>query len=126
MIFEKNELLRIIDMLSSTDKASNNLAFEIIDQSVDKMDITQLIVIYKVSNLSLDVWEKECKKGFKRITNFETFTGNGLILTKLLEEGCEENALEILMKHFNKLHINIYRDMGFPVDKLDITIKIKK
>ena len=40
MIFEKNELLRIIDMLSSTDEASNNLAFEIIDQSVDKMDIT--------------------------------------------------------------------------------------
>jgi hypothetical protein len=125
MIFEKNELLRIIDMLSSTDEASNNLAFEIIDQSVDKRDITQLIVIYRLSNLTLESWEKKCKKAYERISAFGIFW-NGPLLTKLLEEGCEESALEILMKELNKFHINIFKDMGYPVNKLDINVKIKE
>jgi len=69
MILNKQEIKNILDMLLSEDKENAIIAFSCLHNYASKKHLGELLVLYQFGKTTAEVWEKECKKGFKIIKN---------------------------------------------------------
>lgn len=131
MIFNKEEIKNILNMLLSDDKENSVIAFSCIDNYASKKHLGELLVLYQFGRTAAEEWEKECKKGFKLIKNVLKLDStdyrlpSSTVFSALMDNKCSEESIELYLELFtNQLSNNLY-NMGYPTDKLEINVKIK-
>ena len=131
MIFNKEEIKNILNMLLSDDKENAVIAFSCIDNYASKKHLGELLVLYQFGKTTAEEWEKECKKGFKLIKNVLKLDStyyrvpSSTVFSALTDNKCSEESIELYLELFtNQLSNNLY-NMGYPTDKLEINVKIK-
>ena len=131
MILNKQEIKNILDMLLSEDKENTIIAFSCLNNYANKKHLGELLVLYQFGRTTAEVWEKECKKGFKIIKNALQLDSkdyrlpSSTVFSALMSNKCSEQSIELYLELFtNQLSNNLY-NMGYPTDKLEINVKIK-
>ena len=131
MTFNKEEIKNILNMLLSEDTENAVIAFSCIDNYASKKHLGQLLVLYQFGRTTAEIWEKECKKGFKLIKNVLKLDStdyrlpSSTVFSALIDNKCSEESIELYLELFtNQLSNNLY-NMGYPTDKLEINVKIK-
>lgn len=131
MNFNKEEIKNILDMLLSEDKENATVAFSCLHNKADKKNLGELLVLYQFGRTSAEVWEKECKKGFKLLKNVLKFDStdyrlpSSKVFSALMDNKCSEKSIELYLELFTNDFSDHLYNMGYPTDKLEINIKIK-
>jgi hypothetical protein len=131
MILNKQEIKNILNMLLSEDKENAVIAFSCLNNYAHKKHLGDLLVLYQFGRTSAEEWEKECKKVFKLIKNVLKLDStdyrlpSSTVFSALIDNKCSEESIELYLELFtNQLSNNLY-NMGYPTDKLEISVKIK-
>jgi hypothetical protein len=131
MIFNKEEIKNILNMLLSDDKENAVIAFSCINNYASKKHLGELLVLFQFGRTAAKEWEKECKKGFKLIKNVLKLDStdyrlpSSTVFSALMNNKCSEESIELYLELFTNQYSNYLYNMGYPTDKLEITIKIK-
>ena len=131
MILNKQEIKNILNMLLSEDKENAVIAFSCIDNYASKKHLGELLVLYQFGRTVAEVWEKECKKGFKLIKNVLKLDStdyrlpSSTVFSALMNNKCSEESIELYLELFTNQFSNHLYNMGYPTDKLEINVKIK-
>ena len=132
MIFNKEEIKNILNMLLSEDTENAVIAFSCIDNYASKKHLGELLVLYQFGRTAAEEWEKECKKGFKLIKNVLKLDStdyrlpSSKVFNELVNNDCSKESVELYLDLFTNDFSNHLYGMGYPTDKLDIQIKIKE
>jgi ABC-type ATPase with predicted acetyltransferase domain len=132
IIFDKEETKNLINMLRSSDADNHTIAFEALKNVNIKRYIGELIVMYKFSGHSKNTWSEQCPNIFKKLEKVIVSNGGVLesltspqtlaVLTKVVGSS---NSIELFMEYFVKNMTNVLEGIGYPIDKFEITIKLK-
>lgn len=135
MKITKAEAENIMNMLSSTDKENGYLAFKAIEaHDFDtKDDSGYLIYFYKFSKFTMDEWLENapvaCAILSKLFTLYNVSSGPltySRALTIMAEQGVCKDSIELFLERHVKDLTNSLEALGYPMDKLDFTVKLKK
>lgn len=128
MEFTKDEVKNLIHMLNSKDEENNYLALQCLENTDLKDKEGELIVAYKFGKRSLKFWEDNApkaasilKKYFKEDMNLTS----GLCLSIMTHKKCSKDSIELFIEYVVKDLGNTLHQLGFPVDVLDLNIKLK-
>jgi len=131
MILNKQEIKNILSMLLSEDKENAVIAFSCLYNYASKKYLGELLVLYQFGRISAEEWEKECKKVFKLLKNVLKLDSkdyrlpSSTVFSALTSNKCSKESIELYLELFtNQLSNNLY-NMGYPTDKLEISVKIK-
>jgi hypothetical protein len=131
MTFNKEEIKNILNMLLSEDTENAVIAFSCIDNYASKKHLGELLVLYQFGRTTAEIWEKECKKGFKLIKNVLKLDStdyrlpSSTVFSALMDNKCSEESIELYLELFTDQLSNNLFNMGYPTDKLEINVKIK-
>ena len=132
MIFSKEEVKNILNMLLSQDKENSIIAFSCINNFSTKKHLGELLVLYQFGRTPGLIWEENCKKSFKYIKKVLPFKSSDYrlpsskVFNELVNNNCSKDSIELYLELFtNDFSKHLY-GMGYPTDKLDIQIKIKE
>jgi hypothetical protein len=132
MNFSKTEIRNILNMLLSEDKENAIVAFSCLHNKADKKNLGELLILYQFGRTSAEIWEKECKKGFKLLKNVLKLNStdyrlpSSKVFNELVNNNCSKESIELYLELFTNDFSNHLYGMGYPTDKLDIQIKIKE
>ena len=134
MIFTKEETKNLINMLRSADADNALIAFKSIANVDTKKYIGELIVLYKYGSQTINTWEKECPQVALAIKNaLKLYISNdisnittGSCLSALFAARASSQSLELFVEYFTEGVVKSLEQMGFPVEKFDINIKLKE
>jgi len=131
MILNKQEIKNILDMLLSEDKENAIIAFSCLNNYASKKHLGELLVLYQFGKTTAEVWEKECKKGFKIIKNALQLDSkdyrlpSSTVFSALTANKCSEESTELYLEFFTNQFSDHLYNMGYPTDKFEITVKLK-
>jgi hypothetical protein len=131
MILNKQEIKNILSMLLSEDKENAIIAFSCLNNYAHKKYLGELLVLYQFGKTTAEVWEKECKKGFKIIKNVLKLDSkdyrlpSSTVFSALTANKCSEESIELYLELFTNQFSNHLYNMGYPTDKFEITVKLK-
>jgi hypothetical protein len=131
MIFNKEEIKNILNMLLSDDKENSVIAFSCIDNYANKKHLGELLVLYQFGRTAAEEWEKECKKGFKLIKNVLKLDStdyrlpSSTVFSALMDNKCSKESIELYLELLGVDLSNHLYAMGYATDKLNININIK-
>jgi hypothetical protein len=131
MILNKQEIKNILDMLLSEDKENAIIAFSCLHNYASKKHLGELLVLYQFGKTTAEVWEKECKKGFKIIKNVLKLDSkdyrlpSSTVFSALIDNKCSKESIELYLEFFTNQFSNHLYNMGYPTDKFEITVKLK-
>lgn len=131
MILNKQEIKNILDMLLSEDKENAIIAFSCLNNYAHKKYLGELLVLYQFGKTTAEVWEKECKKGFKIIKNVLKLDSkdyrlpSSTVFSALIDNKCSKESIELYLEFFTNQFSNHLYNMGYPTDKFEITVKLK-
>jgi len=131
MILNKQEIKNILSMLLSEDKENAIIAFSCLNNYAHKKYLGELLVLYQFGKTTAEVWEKECKKGFKIIKNVLKLDSkdyrlpSSTVFSALIDNKCSKESIELYLEFFTNQFSNHLYNMGYPTDKFEITVKLK-
>jgi len=131
MILNKQEIKNILSMLLSEDKENAIIAFSCLNNYASKKYLGELLVLYQFGKTTAEVWEKECKKGFKIIKNVLKLDSkdyrlpSSTVFSALIDNKCSKESIELYLEFFTNQFSNHLYNMGYPTDKFEITVKLK-
>jgi len=136
MKINKIEAENIMNMLASSDIENGYLAFKAIEayDFDNKEDIGYLIYFYKFSKFSIkEEWLKKAPVACAILSNlfskYNVETGPltySRALTIMAEESVSKESLELFLERHVKDLTGSLAALGYPMDKLDFTVKLKK
>ena len=134
MIFNKEETKNLINMLRSADKENAIVAFESLNNVDPKKYIGELIVLFKFGQPEIEQWEQNCEacanalnylvKDLKK-DKLNTYN-TGQLLSMMTDNKASHESIELFMEFFTENMIGFLSQMGYPTDKFEINIKLKK
>jgi hypothetical protein len=131
MILNKQEIKNILSMLLSEDKENAIIAFSCLNNYAHKKHLGNLLVLFQFGRTSAEIWEKECKKVFKLIKNVLKLDStdyrlpSSTVFSALISNKCSEESVELYLELFTNDFSNHLYNMGYPTDKLEISVKLK-
>ena len=128
MIFNKEETKNLLNMLRSPDKENAVIAFESLKNVDIKTYIGELILLYKFGKQTNDVWETNCPKCFTAISkeiDINNTLSTGDCLSAMTFNKVSMHSVELFMELFTENMVGFLGQMGYPVDKFDIILKLK-
>jgi len=126
MIFNKEETKNLLNMLRSSDKENAIIAFESLKNVDIKTYIGELIVLYKFGKQTNAVWEANCPKCFTAISKeIDKTLSTGECLSAMTFNKVSMYSIELFMELFTENMVGFLGQMGYPVDKFDIILKLK-
>jgi hypothetical protein len=127
--FDKQETKNLLQMLQSSDAENHIVAFQALNNADLSNYFGELIVLYKFSKLPQSSWDKECKKGYKIISEHISQT-NALTSAKCLgimtNNNASKESIELFMEYFVRDMTGFLEQMGYPTEKFEIDIKLKE
>lgn len=130
MKLNKSEVENLLNMLTSEDKDNAYVAFQAIEAfEFKKNEIGYLIYLYKFGKPDQVAWQENAPKSFKRLSKFfnmdEPLT-YGKALKVMIENKSKSSILETFLERHVKQLVSMLDGMGYPVNSLDINIKLKE
>jgi len=134
MIFNKEETKNLINMLRSADKENAIVAFESLNSVDPKKYIGELIVLFKFGQPEIEQWEQNCESCANALTylvkdlekdKLNTYN-TGQLLSMMTDNKASHESIELFMEFFTENMIGFLSQMGYPTDKFEINIKLKK
>lgn len=128
MIFDKEETKNILNMLRSPDKENAIIAFESLKNVDIKKYIGELILLYKFGKQTNDIWEANCPKCFTAICkeiDINKTLSTGECLSAMTFNKVSMHSIELFMELFTENMVGFLGQMGYPIDKFDIILKLK-
>jgi len=128
MIFNKEETKNLLNMLKSPDEENAIIAFESLNNVDIKTYIGELIVLYKFGKQTNAVWEANCPKCFTAISkaiDINRTLSSGQCLSAMTFNKVSMYSIELFMELFTENMVGFLGQMGYPVDKFDIILKLK-
>lgn len=130
MEMNKEIAANMLKMLQSEDKENAYVAFQALEAHTFQDDeIGYLIYLYKFGKYDLNEWQQSAPNSHKRLCNFITNEqpltygkGLGIMIAYKNKKEIVEMFLEAHVIELSKM-LGI---MGYPVEQLDISIKLKK
>ena len=134
MIFNKEETKNLINMLRSADKENAIVAFESLNSVDPKKYIGELIVLFKFGQPEIEQWEQNCESCANALTylvkdlekNKLNTYNTGQLLSMMTDNKASHESIELFMEFFTENMIGFLSQMGYPTDKFEINIKLKK
>jgi len=128
MIFNKEETRNLLNMLRSPDDENAVIAFESLKNVDIKAYIGELILLYKFGKQTNAVWEANCPKCFTAINkeiDIDKTLSTGECLSAMTFNKVSMYSIELFMELFTENMVGFLGQMGYPVDKFDIILKLK-
>jgi hypothetical protein len=130
-IFDKEETKNILNMLKSPDESNMIVGLTALENSDLKNYHGELLVLFKYSKLSKDLWEINCPKGWKILKKYITnetsalMLSSGKCLSLLTSHNTSRASKELYLECFVADMVEFLGDIGHPTDKFIIDIKLK-
>ena len=128
MIFDKEETKNLLNMLRSPDKENAVIAFESLKNVDIKAYIGELILLYKFGKQTNAVWEANCPKCFTAVSkeiDIDKTLSSGACISYMTNSNASIQSLELFIELFTENMVGFLGQMGYPVDKFDIILKLK-
>jgi hypothetical protein len=130
MIFDKEETINLINMLQSSDEENHILAFEALKNVNINEYMGELLVMYKYAKSAS--WEENGQKLFDKLQSFiskhnfsiKTLSSPQTLSLIGLANGSKA-SVELFVEFFVKDMTLILENLGYPMDKLELNIKLK-
>lgn len=135
MKITRAEAENIMNMLTSSDEENGYLAFKAIEAHdfSDKEDAGFLLYFYKFSKFTKEDWLKNAPEVSAILNNlFVQYDVNAgpltysRALTIMVEQNVSKDSIELFLERHVKDLTNSLGSLGYPLDKLEFTIKLKK
>ena len=129
MILNKQEAENLLIMLTSDDKDNAYIAFQAINAYKFKKDeIGYLAYLYKFGKPDKSQWEEHSPTAYKQLKkyfNMEQPLTYARALATMIENKNKNEIVSMFLERHVKQLASMLDTMGYPVDKLDINIKLK-
>ena len=135
MKITRTEAENIMNMLSSTDKENGYLAFKAIEAHdfENKEDAGFLLYFYKFSKFTIVEWTENSPVASAILSNlFTKYSVNAGPLTYsralniMTEESVSKDSIELFLERHVKDLTNSLESLGYPMDKLEFSVKLRK
>ena len=135
MKITKQEAENIMNMLVSSDNENGYVAFKAIEaHDFDNKEYAgYLVYFYKFSKYSISDWEKEAPTAYKilqRMFKALNIESGPITYSKALYIMVEHNVgadpIELFLERHVKDLTNSLGGLGYPIDKLELSIKLKQ
>jgi len=125
--FSKEEVKNLHKMLVSSDEENHTIALSGL-QGIDiKSSMGELILLYKYGNAHPDAWQNNCPLVFKEVSKLMgEFKSGSQTLTIMTENNCSKESIELFLEFFMNDINGFLNDMGYPMDKFSLDIKLKE
>ena len=125
--FSKEEIKNLHKMLTSSDEENHTIALAGL-QGVDiKSSMGELILLYKYGNAHPSSWQKNCPTVHKKMDDLiGEFKSGSQILSLMVENKASKDSIELFLEFFIGDVTGFLKDMGYPMDKLELNIKLKE
>ena len=130
------EVINLRMMLNSQEEDNKNMAFMAIENSDIKNSANALFVLYKFVNVDANTWKLNCPKMVSYLEKIKMLEPLGLtssnaptmpkVSHKLIEHKANKEVMLLFLDFHNKHLMSIMEAWGYPVDKFEITTKIKE
>jgi len=128
MIFNKEETKNLITMLQSEDSENHIVAFEALKNVDFKKYTGEILVLYKFGCTDINKWRENCKtisnKLLKIVDDEKILTGPAT-LSKITSNNGSIASIELFMEYFVSNMTKMLDGIGYPTDKLEISVKLK-
>jgi hypothetical protein len=128
MVFNKEETKNLMKMLLSPEVDNKVLALKSLEHAELDGYYGELIVLFKFSKNSSQLWQEEAPKAWSRISDFFTSRNgvpSGACLTEMMKEKASKVSLELFFEQFVVDMVDHMTQLGFPTDSFNINIKLK-
>lgn len=128
MVFDKETTKNLMKMLLSPDTENKVMALKSLEHAELDGYYGELIVLFKFSKNSSELWEEEAPKAWSRISDFFTSRNgvpSGACLTEMTKKKASKVSLELFFEQFVVDMVDHMEQLGFPTDKFHIDIKLK-
>jgi len=132
MIFDKEETKNLLNMLRSADNENAIIAFEALKGVDTKKYIGELFVLYKFGKQKISKWDEACPECSRALHTAMTdvFDDNtpmstGACISYIIDNKGSNQSIELFMEMFTENMVGFLSQMGYPVDKFDINVKLK-
>ena len=124
--FSKEEIRNLHKMLVSSDEENHTMALSSL-QGVDIDDsIGEIILLYKYGNAHRIMWETHCPKVWKVLIHImKDFKTGSQVLSAMTENNASKESIELFLEFFMQDITYFLNDMGYPMEKFDLNIKLK-
>ena len=124
--FNKDEIRNISEMLNSSDEENHMVALSGL-QTVDiKKNIGELIVLFKYGSASNKIWKEACPIIFEKLYKIMGDHKSGSQTLSLMDENkCSKDSIELFLEFFVKDVKYFLKDMGYPMERFELDIKLK-
>jgi hypothetical protein len=135
MKINKTEAENLMNMLRSSDNENGYLAFKAIEayDFDNKEDSGFLLYFYKFSKFTIDDWLKNAPVACAILTNifteYRVETGPltySRALDIMAQQNVSKESIELFLERHVKDLTNSLAALGYPMDKLEFTVNLKK
>jgi hypothetical protein len=135
MKITRTEAENIMNMLTSSDKENGYLAFKAIEAHDfdNREDSGFLIYFYKFSKFTMVEWTENSPVASAILSNLFTAyrVDSGPLtysraLTIMAEQGVSKDSIELFLERHVKDLTNSLESLGYPMDKLEFSVKLRK
>jgi hypothetical protein len=125
--FSKEETRNLINMLLSEDADNHIIAFEALKNVDFKKYIGELLVMYKFSKHSLQGWRDNCEEVYDKLFDIvlDSPMTSGKVLGLMINHNSSKDSIELFLEYFVRDMTKILGEIGYPIDKFEIDIKLK-
>ena len=133
MILSRKEVKNLVSMMKSSDKENHYLVYKVLEDLDLEANLGEVLVIFRYGNFRLDEWEYHCKKAHAFIVEKLHMYNGGWdarpttsdILSLLSKNNASKDSIELFLEYFMTNLGRILENMGYPIDKFELTIKLK-
>lgn len=125
--FSKEEVKNLHKMLVSSDEENHTMALSGL-QGVDiKSSIGELILLYKYGKAHPDAWSNNCPLVFKELSQIMgDYKSGSQTLMAMTDNKASKESIELFLEFFMSDIKDFLKDMGYPMDKFILNIKLKE
>ena len=123
----RDELKNLINMFQSSDTDNHIVALHAIENST--LDDNELVLLYKFSGQPFPQWLKEVPNTAERITNVigdeAIALSSARVLGIITNNKANKHVIETFLEFFIRDLTSMLGSIGYPMDKVDINVKIR-
>jgi hypothetical protein len=123
----RDELKNLINMFQSSDAENHIVAFHAIENST--LDNNELVLLYKFSGQPFAQWKKEVPMTAQRIADVigdeAIALSSARVLGIITNNKAAKHVIETFLEFFIRDLTSMLGSIGYPMDKVDINVKIR-
>jgi hypothetical protein len=135
VVLSSEEVLNLKNMLISTDKENQQIAFLAMENCDIKNSLSALYLLVKFGNVAVNDLKKACPKVIKKLIDTAylkvsedayELPSMGSMYHVLIQQKAPVDIMKCFLNFHSDYLLNTMKAWGYPVDKLNINITLKE